>query len=110
MENKTCSCGAHTEPQNVPYIVHESAMARSERHIKRLIIALVISIVLLAITNMAWLYAAMQYDFESYVQDGEGVNVIGDENGIDYVAEIKTQDKEEKEWQEHKQGESDSQT
>jgi len=25
-----------------------------------------------------------QYDFESYQQDGEGVNIIGDMNGVDY--------------------------
>jgi hypothetical protein len=68
----------------VPYIVHESAQARQERHIKRLIIALIISIILMFSCNIAWLYAWCQYDYTStettYAQDGKGTNIIGDSN------------------------------
>lgn len=55
----------HDNPANVPYIVYESAMARSERHTRRLIVALVIAIVLIAASNMVWLWAWMQYDYTS---------------------------------------------
>ena len=38
-----------TEP--VPYIVHESAQARNERTVKRLVIALIIAIALIFASN-----------------------------------------------------------
>ncbi len=74
----------------VPYIVHESAMARNERSIKRLIVALVISIIINLVTMCAFLYTLQLYDYTeedvtyTYQQDGEGVNIIGDRNGVDY--------------------------
>lgn len=72
------------EQMTVPYIVHESAMARNERHIKRLVIALIVSIVMLVLSNLAWLYMWNSYEYvgdaTTYSQDGEGVNIIGDEN------------------------------
>lgn len=63
-------------PKDVPYIVHEDAQVRNERHIKRLLILIGILIILLAGTNMAWLYMWNQYDTISYDQDGEGINNI----------------------------------
>ncbi len=77
------------EERNIPYIVYESTLATSERHIKRLIIALVICIVLLFVSNAAWLYYESQYDYVSteesttYSQDGEGTNIIGSLNEVD---------------------------
>lgn len=70
----------------VPYIVHEAEMARSERHIKRLWVALIIGIIVIFASNAVWLWYVSKYDFESYdySQDGEGVNIIGDGNGVDY--------------------------
>jgi hypothetical protein len=72
------------EQMTVPYIVHESAMARSERHIRRLVIALIVAVVMIAVTNIAWLYVWNSYEYvgdaNTYSQDGEGVNIIGDEN------------------------------
>ena len=44
---------------------HEADMARNERTIRRLIIAIVIAIFLMFATNAAWLYAWMQYDYTS---------------------------------------------
>ena len=71
-------------PKDVPYIVHESDMTRLERTNKRLFISLLISIILLFLSNTAWLYVWNQYDYVSetttYSQDGEGINVIGDQN------------------------------
>ena len=79
--------------KSIPYIVFESAEARSERHIKRLIIALIVSIVVGLITNLAWLYVWNQYDYEvesetrTFVQDGMGLNIIGDSNEVTNGAE-----------------------
>ena len=73
----------------VPYIVYESAMGRAERQAKRLVIALIMTIVLLFMSNGLWLYHWMQFDYitetEStvYSQDGEGLNMIGEFNGAD---------------------------
>lgn len=74
------------EQMTVPYIVHESAMARNERHIKRLVIALIVAVVMIAVTNIAWLWVWNSYEYvgdtteTTYSQDGEGVNIIGDDN------------------------------
>ena len=74
------------EQMTVPYIVHESAMARNERHIKRLVIALIVAVVMIAVTNIAWLWVWNSYGYvgdtteTTYSQDGEGVNIIGDDN------------------------------
>lgn len=88
---ETCN-KVQNAPENVPYIVHESSMARMERQIKRLWIALIVSVFLLFASNVAWLYAWCQYDYSSeetiYQQDGEGTNIIGDSNKVDnYGAE-----------------------
>ena len=49
----------------VPYVVYESTAARFERTVKRLIMSLVISIIMLCISNLAWLYVWNSYDYES---------------------------------------------
>lgn len=73
-----------TEP--VPYIVHESAQARNERTVKRLVIALIVLALLWFATIGIGVYAWMQYDYSSeetvteYKQDDEGLNIIGDRN------------------------------
>ena len=71
-------------PESVPYIVHEAEMARQERHIKRLWIALIVAIVACVAITGGFLWYLNQYDFTSYEQDGQGVNIIGDGNGVDY--------------------------
>lgn len=74
--------------KDVPYLVFEGQMARNERTIKRLIIALVVSILLIFASNAAWLYAWCQYDYsstESTVEvDGKNgiANYIGDDRDI----------------------------
>ena len=52
---------------NVPYIVFEGECARHERTVKRLLIAIIITIALLVVSNMAWLYVFNQYDISSEV-------------------------------------------
>ena len=48
--------------KDVPYIVYESEAARHERTVKRLITALLIAILLIVGSNLAWLYVWNQYD------------------------------------------------
>lgn len=61
--SKTCnSCGTDKSPASVPYVVHESAMARAERQTKSLVWVIVLLIVLLVGTNVGWL--AYENSFE----------------------------------------------
>lgn len=63
--------------KDVPYIVYESEAARHERTVKRLLTVLLITILLMVGTNMAWLYVWNQYDFSSEeytVESGEEGN------------------------------------
>lgn len=76
-------------PDTVSYIVYESAMVRAERAMKRVVIALIVAVALLFVSNALWLWYISQYDFESYEysQDGQGINIIGDDNGVTYGSE-----------------------
>ena len=58
------------EKNTVPYIIHEGCLARDERTIKKLIIALILTIVLMFASNSIWLYAWMQYDYEGETVTG----------------------------------------
>jgi len=82
-------------PENVPYIVHETEIARQERHIKRLWIALFVAIFACVAITGGFLWYLNQYDFESYEQDGSGVNIVGDGNGVDYDVPASAQTHEE---------------
>ena len=81
-------------PESVPYIVHESSMARMERQIKRLWIALIVCIALIFASNIGWLiyesqYETLDYSYDyDYQQDGQGTNIIG--NGNEVVADGST--------------------
>lgn len=84
--------------RDVPFLVYESAQARAERTIKRLIIALIMTIILLFLSNAFWIHEWSQYDWDNeeivYTQDGRGLNSInfgsqGDLNNepnLDYSA------------------------
>ena len=72
---------------DVPYIVYESAMARAERQMKKLWIALIIAIIAIVATNSVWIWYISQYDFvDSEVNvdtEGEGnANYIGQDGDI----------------------------
>lgn len=84
------------ENRSVPYIVHESAMARMERIIKRLWIVIIVLIILLASTNAAWIWYESQWeDVTSYMQevtqetDGGGSNNFV---GGDYYGQTDSKD------------------
>lgn len=84
---KTCN-NCKTENQNVtvPYVVHEATVARQERQSKRLWVVIIVLAVSLFLTNMAWIGYQSQFDTFSYdyTQDGNGNNIIGDNNEVDY--------------------------
>ena len=93
-------CDDSVIDRTIPLYVHESAQARAERTIKRLIIVLIMTIVLLFLSNAYWIYQWSQYDYECedtvYYQDGKGINSInwgsqGDllnyESDFDYTEE-----------------------
>lgn len=54
---------------SVPYIVHESALARMERTIKRLWIIIILLIVLLFGSNAVWIWYESQFMDEVVTQD-----------------------------------------
>lgn len=82
----------------IPYIAYESSMDRMERANKRLAVALMISIVVVMLCNLAWLWAWLQYDYTSeeyvYTQDGQGLNIIDDSNEVNNGSESYYQEEE----------------
>lgn len=82
-----CNGKDKNTPENVPYLVHESEMARAERTIKRLWITTLILIFMLVGTNAAWLWWNNQWEtVESWeiTQENEGGNnnYIGNDGDI----------------------------
>lgn len=94
---ETCK-KVQSAPENVPYIVHESSMARMERHIKRLWIAVIVSVCLLFASNVGWMIYESQFKTFYYEQDGEGINNvnIGEQGDLSNGAESENQAQEEK--------------
>jgi hypothetical protein len=71
--------------RDVPYIVFEGEMARHERTIKRLVTLLILTIALLFVSNVAWLWFFNQFDYstDTVAQDTtEGDNSYIGENGV----------------------------
>ena len=98
MSCETCKGKEAHAPESVPYIVHESSMARMERQIKRLWIALIVAIIVAVIApltvHFGWLHYESQFETYEYTQDGEGNNIIGDGNDVNNGAEIADQEEE----------------
>lgn len=94
---ETCNGKEARAPENVPYIVHESSMARMERQIKRLWIALIVCIVLIFASNAGWLIYESQFETITYEQDGEGINNVnyGEQGDLNNGAESENQTQEE---------------
>ena len=96
---KTCNNCNTTENPNVvvPYVAHESAMARAERVIKRQWIAIVLFICMLFSSFGLFVWHESQFETISYdyTQDGQGTNIIGDSNEVDNGAEIEGKNQEE---------------
>ena len=87
MENcETCK-KVHNEPESVPYIVHESAMARAERAARRLWITNLILIFLLVGTIIGFVYYENQWETVekweiTQENDGGYNNYIGNDGDI----------------------------
>lgn len=64
------------DDNKVPYIVFEGEQARHERTVKRLVIALLISISLIFASNLAWLWFFNSFDIIS-----DEVTVDGTQSG-----------------------------
>ena len=88
---KTCNnCNtAETQNVSVPYVAHESAMARSERQSKRLWIVILVLIVALVASNLAWIIYENSFEevitTEEIIVDAEGdgvANYIGNDGDI----------------------------
>ena len=81
-KNKTAA------PESVPYIVHESAMARMERTNKRLWITILTLIFLFVGSNCAWLWYEAQFEevetiteeYQADASDGGNAIINGDGN------------------------------
>lgn len=73
------TCKPKNSPPNVPYVVHEGVMSRFERVIKRLWIALIMTIILLVGTNIFWI------SYESQFEDSVTVTQENDDGYNNYV-------------------------
>ena len=69
------SCKGNRE--QIPYIVHEGAMSRMERVNKRLIAIIVLLIVLLVSSNIAWMVYESQFEMCNVEQDVDQENEQG---------------------------------
>lgn len=81
---RTVDTASETDFVVIPYFVHEAEVMRMEKHSRRLWVIVLVLILALLFTNIAWLWYMNQYDFAEYdyEQDGYGVNIIGDGNGV----------------------------
>ena len=70
-----------TNAPSMPYYVHEGAMSRLERIIKKLVLALIITVLLIFASNAIWLYAWLQYDYAGV----ENVDVNGESGIANYI-------------------------
>ena len=73
------------QAKDVPYIVHEASMARSERTVKRLWAAIILLIVLLFGSNVGWLYYESQFEETATTIEAEaddGGNAVANNNGM----------------------------
>ena len=82
-----------TTPESVPYIVHESAMARAERTAKRLWITILTLILLLVGSNCAGLWYEAQFETVEYTQEvtQEADNGTNNFVGGDVIGETNNQ-------------------
>lgn len=91
------TCEKKKDPLMVPYVVHEAEMARSERHIKRLWVALIVAVCLIFASNIGWLIYEAQFETVTYEQDGEGINNVnyGEQGDLNNGTESQDQTQEE---------------
>lgn len=64
MDCNTCK-ERKKQAEPVPFVAFEEMEAREERKQKRLLVALLVSVVLLFVSNALWLWAWTSYDYVS---------------------------------------------
>lgn len=73
----------------IPYIAHESMMARQERTIKRLWILCITIFIALIITNCGWMYYQSISDSITVTQESPGGDntsyIYGDRSAVDGI-------------------------
>ena len=73
---------------NIPYIVHEAALERQEKTIKRLWVLCIIMFVAFVLSNVAWLVYESQFEDVvttiSQENDNGDNNYIGNDGDINY--------------------------
>lgn len=69
----------------IPYFAHEGMMARQERTVRRLSLALIMSVILIFASNVIWLYAWMQYDYTGEETQVKNVDVDAKEGVANYI-------------------------
>lgn len=76
------SCDECKNAKNVSWAYVELLNDSHKATMKRLWILVLVLVVLIAGTNLVWLYEWSQYDYVTteYTQDGRGINIIGDDN------------------------------
>ena len=86
-------CGVDRQVQ-VPYIVHEAAMARQELTVKKLWIVVILLIVLLVGSNIGWLAYESQFEDVVTIQEVEQDTDGGNNSfvGGDYYGTSKSTD------------------
>ena len=70
----------------VPFAAFEASEERADRRDRRHWIGHIIELAIIVLMAALFIWYLNQYDFcaETVQQDGEGVNIIGDRNGVDY--------------------------
>lgn len=76
-------------PETIAYRAYEEQGARNWLVVKRLVWAIIVSVILLFASNALWLWAWMQYDYsgeeiivEQDTTDGGNANYIGNDGDI----------------------------
>ena len=99
MKDHTDDTNTDKNPVSGPFIVHESALARQERTIKRLWILVILLIALLAGSNGAWIWYESQFEdvvttetYESNAEDG-GVAIVNRDGEVNYGTDTVHEDK-----------------
>ena len=69
----------------IPYFAHEGMLARQERTIRRLTVALILTIVLIFASNVVWLWAWLQYDYTGEETSVQKVDVDAKEGVANYI-------------------------
>lgn len=76
------SCNDCGQSKNVSWAYVELLHDGHKSTTRKLWVLVIILIVSLVVSNLAWLYVWQQYDYETieYSQDERGINIIGDDN------------------------------